>query len=95
MIYKHFKITDKGKIMDLGNDSFSRGSNVDKLEIILFLKIMMVPVNNSYHDFETQRNKEKDDSKWNHKNKIFCRDKFSIFFQPDVWNKSCLCPFER
>ena len=42
--------------MDKGNDSFSRGSNVDKLEIILFLKIVMVPLNNSYRDFETQLN---------------------------------------
>ena len=56
MINKHFRITDKGKIMDKGNDSFSRGSNVDKLEIIVFLKIVMVPLNNSYRDFESQLN---------------------------------------
>ena len=59
MINKHFRITDKGEIMDRGNDLYSRGLNVDKLEIILFLKIMMMPLNNSYHDFETQLNKKR------------------------------------
>ena len=72
------------KAIDHDNDSFSKCENVDKLEIILFLKMMMVPLNNSYYDFETKLNKKEDDSKWNHKNKIFCRDKVSIFFQPDA-----------